>query len=42
MAAKGLDLTITGRRQDEIAAVADRLRGEKGVGVEVIIGDLSG
>ncbi len=41
MAAKGLDLIITGRRQDEIAAVADRLRGEKGVGVEVIIGDLS-
>jgi len=41
LAIRGLGLIITGRRRKEIAAVAERLRNEKGVDVEVIIGDLS-
>jgi short-subunit dehydrogenase len=40
-AARGLDLIITGRRQKEIAAVAERLRDERGVAVEVVTGDLA-
>jgi short-subunit dehydrogenase len=40
-AARGHDLIITGRRKDEIEAVARRIRSGKGVGVEVIRGDLA-
>lgn len=37
----GLDLVITGRRRDKIEAVAAEIRGEYGVGVEVILAELS-
>ena len=40
-AVRGLDLVITGRRHNELAAVADRLKTEYGGQVEVILGDLS-
>jgi short-subunit dehydrogenase len=38
---KGLDIVMTGRRQEKIEAVADAIRTKHGVGVEVILAELS-
>jgi hypothetical protein len=40
-ASRGLDLGITGRRQEKIEAVADQIRRKYGVEVEVILAELS-
>ena len=41
-AAEGFDLVITARREDRLTAVADRLRRQHAIRVEVIVADLSG
>jgi short-subunit dehydrogenase len=41
LASEGVDLIITARRQERLTAVADRLRRQHGVSVEVIAADLS-
>jgi uncharacterized protein len=40
-AAEGFDLVITARREDRLAAVADRLRSAHGSRVEIVVADLS-
>ena len=41
LSAEGFDLVISARREERLAAVADRIRGQRGVRVEVIVADLS-
>ena len=41
LASEGFDLIITARREERLTAVADRLRRQHGVSVEVIAADLS-
>ena len=41
LASEGFDLVISARREERLAAVADRIRRQRGVRVEVIVADLS-
>jgi hypothetical protein len=42
LARQGYDLILTGRREELLSAVADRVRASHGVSVQTIIGDLTG